>query len=856
MRKVCICTLNAEMAQGSAYYLKQKLSAYTEIAETMNFGDAASFAEGAIRCAADGSTVIAAAPVSVFLKAKLRLIKSVSSKIVRNNSILTAMGANTPADPREKDLQAALPENSSVVLSPDGVFSGFITGNKENPLVFLPLDENLLRFMFVNGLGAAFTKIFPKAQPAAAPQFMPPQKSQPATQSAPKKSGVTKLKSHVEKVISNGKTVAISPVGCAKPLISAISTVEGCENAFVVDSALRDKLQNESTEEYIAQCAKISKENSGADLGIGISNIYNEKNGSGDFVMVCVADSQRAKAAKVYANPGEDKKHLIVAAVIKLCEMLDELSATGLVNPNPPVSQPKKWNKNSKTPMIIAAVVLAVAIIACVIFAFVLGGKDEDSTSVNYQGGNQEYVQEYDYGSEEYPENEDVYVNHGGSPLDPFENEMNGVVQITEPTNTFGGYTTTSSTLFTAFSTTVQRITTTTTRAISTLATTVSKITTTIRTTATTTAAPTTVTTTATTTAKPTTTTTTTKPTTTKKPAQVSQGVTGSTATGDATFKNGSSGTFVFRVYGFGHGVGMSQDGAIKMAKNGNTYDQILTNYFIGTTVQIDSAAPATVKYGDDSIPLVEYLCRTTEPEIGSGAPKEALKAQIVCAYTYAKWYDFEVSKSRHAYNKKYDYQGTAIHEACLEVLGISSDTETPKAPYVDYNGKAAFTCYFASAAGKTASAASVWGGGDSQYPYLKGGAKSPETVDTSTVEISVEEMKELIMEYAKSNDIDISLDSNPANWLAIKKHDSAYNDNIGYVTTMKVGNYEMKGNTFRCYVADYKLRSHCYTFEYVPAKTETTTKAETTTATTTAETSTTTSTTSTTTAESTSAAS
>ena len=136
------------MAQGSANYLKQKLSAYTEIAETLNFSDAASFAEGVIRCAAEGSTVISAAPVSVFLKAKLRLIKSVSSKIVRNQSIITAMGASAPADPREKDLQAALPENSSVILSPDGVFSGFITGSGENPLVFLPLDEHLLRFMF------------------------------------------------------------------------------------------------------------------------------------------------------------------------------------------------------------------------------------------------------------------------------------------------------------------------------------------------------------------------------------------------------------------------------------------------------------------------------------------------------------------------------------------------------------------------------------------------------------------------------------------------------------------------------------------------------------------------------------
>ena len=820
MRKVCICTLNAELAQGSANYLKQKLSAYSEIAEINNFSDAASFAEGAKSCAANGGTVIAAAPVSVFLKAKLRLMKAISSKIVRNNSILAAMGANAPADPREKDLQAAIPENAEVVVSPDGIFSGFIAGGTENPLIFIPLEENILRFMFANGLGAVFAKLFARAaapQPAKAPE-------------APK-SGVNKLKSHVEKVISSGKTVAISPAGCAKPLISAISTVNGCEEGFVVDSALRDKLQGESTEEYVAQCAKISKENSGADLGIGISNIYNENNGSGDFVIVCVADSQRAKAAKVYANPGEDKKHLIVAAVIKLCSMLDELSATGLVNPDTPAKQPKKWGKNSKTPMIIAIAVLAAAIIACVVFAFVLGSMDSGGTSVNYEGGN-EYVQDI-YNNETVTENafDDRFINYGGSPLDPFEGIDNAPVQITDPSTIYGGYTTTASTRFTTLATTVQRITTTATKALTTLATTVAKITTTIQTTVTTTAKPTTTTTTKATTV---TTTTTTKPSTTKAPADVSQGITGSTEKSDATFGDGSSGTFIFRVYGYGHGVGMSQDGAIKMAKNGSGYEEILTNYFVGTTVKTDSATPATVKYGGKDIPLVEYLCRTTKPEIGAGAPTEALKAQIVCAYTYAKWYDFDVAKSRHAYDPNYEYIGTNIHKACLAVLGMASDTDTPKAPYVDYNGKAAFTCYFASAAGKTASASSVWGGADSQYPYLVGGAKSPETVDTTTVEISAEDMKKLIESYGKDNDIQITLDSDPAKWLSIKTHDKAYNDNIGYVTTMRVGNYEVRGNAFRCYVLDYKIRSHCFTFEYVPNKSaETTAKSETTTSTT-----------------------
>ena len=42
---------------------------------------------------------------------------------------------------------------------------------------------------------------------------------------------------------------------------------------------------------------------------------------------------------------------------------------------------------------------------------------------------------------------------------------------------------------------------------------------------------------------------------------------------------------FIFDVYGYGHGCGMSQWGAIGYARNGWGYQDILTHYFIGTTI-------------------------------------------------------------------------------------------------------------------------------------------------------------------------------------------------------------------------------------------------------------------------------
>lgn len=46
-----------------------------------------------------------------------------------------------------------------------------------------------------------------------------------------------------------------------------------------------------------------------------------------------------------------------------------------------------------------------------------------------------------------------------------------------------------------------------------------------------------------------------------------------------------ADGEFTFITYGYGHGVGMSQNGANILAKQGYTYDQILQYYFPGTTI-------------------------------------------------------------------------------------------------------------------------------------------------------------------------------------------------------------------------------------------------------------------------------
>jgi stage II sporulation protein D len=53
-----------------------------------------------------------------------------------------------------------------------------------------------------------------------------------------------------------------------------------------------------------------------------------------------------------------------------------------------------------------------------------------------------------------------------------------------------------------------------------------------------------------------------------------------------ASFTVSVSDKVIFDTTGFGHGVGMSQDGADAMAKRGSDYIDILTHYYTGVTVK------------------------------------------------------------------------------------------------------------------------------------------------------------------------------------------------------------------------------------------------------------------------------
>ncbi len=726
MKKASVFTLDSKKNSAASELLLSEIEKVFGEPAVMDFDSPSELAQAAAQ--PQSEITVAAVSKEAYLKTKLALLKSLDLKAGISNAVVAAMGDNAPENKKERDLFAAIPSGAKAYASQNGLYSAFSLQTGRGKLVFLPLDEKILG------------RILPAALTGESP--------------------VAGYKKSIAAVIESGKKIAVAPCGSSQAIMNVVSSVEGHENCFTLAYAPSQAHSGEDAGEVLARSANVSKENTSADFGAAMSEILTDSESGEKYAVVCLADSEKARVAKVYAEGDESEIQLAAAAVIKLCEMMEETSAAGaLIKPE---EKPAKAQKASALPIIIAAVGILAAIVICVATMFALRSNAANEKTQAHASA--KITMLLATAKTTLPvTTEDIFSYRGGSGIG-FDIEAETDVTVIDETST-------------------QAVVTTTQKAtqpnkVTQVSTTAAQI----------------ITTAAATTRKPT------QAPTTKAPTQ---------PVTEKAEPEKVSGKFVFTCYGWGHGVGMSQYGAMEMARDGKNYEQILTHYYTGTTVKEDSQTPEKVTYGGVEYGLVEYLCKTSKREIGNGAPKEAIKAQIVAVYTYAKTYNFNVAASLHAFDATWEYKDTATYKACLEVLGMSSEEDTPKAKYVDYNGQPAFTCYFAQSAGKTASASNAWGG---NYGYLSGGVSSPESVRKETVEISAEELRAMILAY----DPTIQLSDNPEEWLEIVSHDGAYSKNIGYISSIRVGDKTMRGNRFRDGVTGYRLLSHCFTVKYV----------------------------------------
>src|ERR1022692_3781844 len=90
---------------------------------------------------------------------------------------------------------------------------------------------------------------------------------------------------------------------------------------------------------------------------------------------------------------------------------------------------------------------------------------------------------------------------------------------------------------------------------------------------------------------------------------------------------------------GDGHGVGMSQDGALGYAEHGWSYTAILSHYYTGTAIgQAPANTVIKVLVGSKvrDLALESYVRGVVSAEMSASWPLAALEAQAVASRTYA----------------------------------------------------------------------------------------------------------------------------------------------------------------------------------------------------------------------------
>jgi SpoIID/LytB domain protein len=177
--------------------------------------------------------------------------------------------------------------------------------------------------------------------------------------------------------------------------------------------------------------------------------------------------------------------------------------------------------------------------------------------------------------------------------------------------------------------------------------------------------------------------------------------------------------TLVIKGAGYGHGVGMSQEGALGYAEHGYSYQAILAHYYTGTALgRVSEQTKVTVMIGGKvrAIPLETYVRGVVGAEMPAGWPLAALEAQAVASRTYAL--------TDHAGGSRFDVYADTRSQVYLGAKAHTAETNAAVAAtagqVVMYAGQPAITYFFASSGGMTESVQNAFPG-TAPEPWLRG---------------------------------------------------------------------------------------------------------------------------------------
>ena len=356
-----------------------------------SFSNANSFFEAVSSSMDDNDAVILGIESSLYLKFKPILIKAFNFTPAYSSRIQSRIPGSI-SDEKTRKAHMLIPNESSELLTPDGLYSGFYVISEGKHIVVLPLKKDLSVNLLKN---TDFP--FIKRQTI----------SVVSVDEEPTDDILVKAEAVVQKLVDYDLTVAIPTTPAALTLQDRLNTIDGGDRIiftpFVSDKGITEP------KEYSAELARGAKELRNANIGATISTIFREKKGDitlSYYAFIGVAIEDKVVVRKLIATADESVPNLVKEATIELYNLIDKYIDEYVFKADAPEEEIEKYETAqietevaaemrptaslSRNGMIAAISILVLAVVACIAVGFkfsdyLVSTDDEPETEVLQQ---------------------------------------------------------------------------------------------------------------------------------------------------------------------------------------------------------------------------------------------------------------------------------------------------------------------------------------------------------------------------------------------------------------------------------------------------------------------------------------
>jgi len=323
----------------------------------------------------DNDVVILGVESSLYLKFKPILIKAFNFTPSYSGKIMNRIPASI-SDEKTRKAHMLIPNESSELLTDDGLYSGFYVISEGKHIVVIPLKKDVSVKILKN---SDFPFIKRKTISVV------------AVEEDPTDDILEKAKKVVEKLVEHDLKIAIPTTPAALTLQDRLNSIDGGDRVlftpFVTDKGITEP------KEYSAELARGAKELKNVEIGATISTIFREKKGDitlSYYAFIGVAVEDKVVVRKLIASADESVPNLVKEASIELYNLIDKYIDEYVFKLDAPEEEIEKYENAqietevaaemrptaslSKNGMIAAIAILVLAVVACVVVGFKFSG--------------------------------------------------------------------------------------------------------------------------------------------------------------------------------------------------------------------------------------------------------------------------------------------------------------------------------------------------------------------------------------------------------------------------------------------------------------------------------------------------